>query len=554
MTSQLARLDVRDLAGVFAARQLGRGLAASLTLERQDQIRVATALSEIGRSAVMAGLTAIIAFGVDDSDLLLTVTLDGEPPADGIAAAARLMDQVAADGHVVRMTKRRPPDVQPDMQLVNKQLAAVLPQSAFDELQRQNSDLISALEDLKQQKDQLLLLNSELQETNRGVMALYSELSNELEQTNRGVVALYAELDETSERLRAASESKDRFWANVSHELRTPLNSIIGLTRLLAEPTADGGLDSERLYQVELIKNSGSTLLALVNDLLDVAKAESGQLHVDPANVDLRALFGRLRGLARPMAAGRPVEVIVSDDDAPDTILTDEVALTSILRNLLSNGIKYTDSGEVRLSARVTGPRLEISVADTGIGIPVGLYDHVFEEFYQVPGVRRGGTGLGLPYARRLARLLGGDLKLTSEPGVGTTVVLDLPHVGAGNDDRGYRGGQPSQQRVAVHAGHPHVGQNQIDRGLAEEGPLVPSAATCSMPRSPNWKARSTCSGRPEQRPASRAAARPPRASRPEPIVPSAACSARCSPMRLFRCCCSPATAPSSGSTGPRVI
>jgi CheY-like chemotaxis protein/anti-sigma regulatory factor (Ser/Thr protein kinase) len=128
------------------------------------------------------------------------------------------------------------------------------------------------------------------------------------------------------------------------------------------------------------------------------------------------------------MAEGRPVEVIVSDDGAPDTILTDEVALTSILRNLLSNGIKYTDRGEVRLSARVAGRRLEISVTDTGIGIPAGLCDHVFEEFYQVPGVRRGGTGLGLPYARRLARILGGDLTLTSEPGVGTTVVLDLPH------------------------------------------------------------------------------------------------------------------------------
>ncbi len=428
MISELARLDVRDLTGVFAARQLGRGLAASLALDRQDQIRVATALSEISRSAVTAGRTAVIAFGIDDTDLLVTVTLDGEAPAGGVAAAARLMDTVTSDGDVVRMTKRRPPDVQPDMRLVKEQLAAVVPHSALDELRRQNTDLISALEDLKQQKDQLLLLNSELQETNRGVMALYSELSNELEQTNRGVVALYAELDETSERLRAASESKDRFWANVSHELRTPLNSIIGLTRLLAEPTADGGLDPERLYQVELIKNSGSTLLALVNDLLDVAKAESGQLHVDPANVDLRALFGRLRGLARPMAEGRPVEVIVSDAGAPGTILTDEVALTSILRNLLSNGIKYTDSGEVRLSARVTGPRLEISVADTGIGIPAGLCDHVFEEFYQVPGVRRGGTGLGLPYARRLARILGGDLKLTSEPGVGTTVVLELPH------------------------------------------------------------------------------------------------------------------------------
>ena len=429
--SELARLEVRDTEGVFAARQLGRGLAAVLALEQQDQIRVATALSEISRSAVIAGRTAVITFGIDGTDLLVTVSVDGEPPADGIAAAARLMDLVVADGRVVRMTKRRPPGVRPDPRLVGEQVAAVQPRSALDELQRQNQDLISALDDLKQQKEQLLLLNAELQETNRGVMALYGELSDELEQTNRGVVALYAELDEKSERLRAASESKDRFWANVSHELRTPLNSIIGLTRLLAEPAPDGTvLDAERLYQTELIRNSGSTLLTLVNDLLDVAKAESGQLHVDPAQVDLPALFGRLRGLARPMAEGKPVEVVVSadgDPNTPVTILTDEVALTSILRNLLSNGIKYTDQGEVRLSARVTGPRLEISVADTGVGIPAGLHEHVFEEFYQVPGLRRGGTGLGLPYARRLAAILGGDLTLTSEPGAGTTVVLGLP-------------------------------------------------------------------------------------------------------------------------------
>jgi CheY-like chemotaxis protein/anti-sigma regulatory factor (Ser/Thr protein kinase) len=138
--------------------------------------------------------------------------------------------------------------------------------------------------------------------------------------------------------------------------------------------------------------------------------------------------------------------VTVSADGAPSVILTDEVALTAILRNLLSNGIKYTDRGEVRLSTRVTGPRLEIIVADTGIGIPAGLTGHVFEEFYQVPGVRRGGTGLGLPYARRLARILGGDLTLTSEPGTGTTVVLDLPlqtprlgTVLLADDDAGFR-------------------------------------------------------------------------------------------------------------------
>ena len=162
--------------------------------------------------------------------------MDGKPPADGVAAAARLMDQVDVDGHAVRMTKRRPPDLTPDLALVRERLAAALPRSAMEELRRQNQDLIAALDDLKQQKNSCWRSMPSWQETNSGVMALYAELSGELEQTNRGVVALYAELDEKSERLRAASESKDRFWANVSHELRTPLNSIIGLTRLLAEP------------------------------------------------------------------------------------------------------------------------------------------------------------------------------------------------------------------------------------------------------------------------------------------------------------------------------
>ena len=255
---------------------------------------------------VTAGQTAVIAFGADQADLVLTVTVDGEPPADGITAAARLMDTMTSDGPVVRMTKRRPLSARPDLRAVREQLAAMLPESTLDELRRNNDDLIATLEDVTRQKEQLLLLNAELQETNRGVMALYSELSEELEQTNRGVVALYRELDEKSEQLRAASESKDRFWANVSHELRTPLNSIIGLTRLLADPA--GGLDAEQLYQVELIRNASGTLLTLVNDLLDVAKAESGQLVIDPAEVSLPALLATLRGLTRPMAEGKPVE------------------------------------------------------------------------------------------------------------------------------------------------------------------------------------------------------------------------------------------------------
>ena len=444
MTDELAALQVRDLTGVFAARGLGRELAAGLGLDHQDQVRVATAVSEICRSAVTVGQTAVIAFGADMASLVLTVTISGEPPADGTAAAARLMDSAATTGHVVRMTKRRPLNSAISLKAVRERLAALLPESTLDELRRNNEDLIAALEDVRQQKEQLLLLNAELQETNRGVMALYSELSEELEQTNRGVVALYRELDEKSEQLRAASESKDRFWANVSHELRTPLNSIIGLTRLLSEP--EGGLGSEQLYQVGLIKTASGTLLTLVNDLLDVAKAESGQLVIDPTEVSLPALLATLRGLTRPMAEGKPVEVAVSADGAPATLLTDEAALTAVLRNLLSNAVKYTDSGEVRLTVRTAPDRIDIEVADTGTGIPDGQLERVFEEFYQVPGAKRGGTGLGLPYARRLSRLLGGELTLTSKPGQGTTAVLSLPDgtpsagtVVVADDDAGFR-------------------------------------------------------------------------------------------------------------------
>jgi signal transduction histidine kinase/CheY-like chemotaxis protein len=444
MTQQLASLRVGDLAGVFTARSLGRELASGLGLDHQDQIRVATALSEACRSTLALGQTAVIAFGADETSLVLSVTANGPAPEDGIAAAGRLMDVVTTDRDVTRMTKRRSRDSAVNLRAVSDRLTAMLPESTLDELRRNNEDLIAALDDVTRQKEQLLLLNAELQETNRGVMALYRELAEELEQTNRGVVALYRELDEKSAQLRAASQSKDRFWANVSHELRTPLNSIIGLTRLLGE--ADGGLNAEQLYQVGLIRNTAGTLLTLVNDLLDVAKAESGRFVVNPAQVSLPALLATLRGLTQPMTNGKPVDLVISAEDAPATVLTDEMALTAILRNLLSNAVKYTDSGEVRLSVRTVPGRIELRVSDTGIGIPDDHIERAFEEFYQVPGARRGGTGLGLPYARRLARLLGGELTLASKAGQGTTAVLSLPHgapamgtVVVADDDAGFR-------------------------------------------------------------------------------------------------------------------
>ena len=362
-----------------------------------------------------------------------------------MAAAARLVDGLTTHGPVVRMIKTRPPGPRADLAGARRRLAALFPISALDELRRNNEDLISALDDLQRQQEQLKLANAELEDTNRGVMALHKQLSDELEQTNRGVVALYAELDDKSERLREASEAKNRFWASVSHELRTPLNSIIGLARLALEPRG-GDLQPEQRRQLRLILSSAGTLVTLVNDLLDVAKAESGRLQLEPADVSLPELLNRVRAMLGPMTEDKPVEVIVDAQGMPDTVLTDEVALTAILRNLLSNGIRYTDRGSVRLAAQDRGDVVAITVADTGIGIPPSLLEDVFEEFFQAPGVRRGGTGLGLPYARPLAEILGGELTLASEPGTGTTATLRLPHgllsvgrVVIADDDQAYR-------------------------------------------------------------------------------------------------------------------
>ncbi|MFD0636654.1 hybrid sensor histidine kinase/response regulator [Catenulispora yoronensis] len=303
--------------------------------------------------------------------------------------------------------------------------------SREDERGAQTQDLIAALEDSKARSEELERLNVELMETNTGVLAVYTELSEELEQTNRGVVALYAELEEKGRLLREASESKTRLWSNVSHELRTPLNSVIGLSRLLLDPDSEP-LTAAQQRQVALVASAGSTLLALVDELLDVAKAEAGRMQPNLAPVDLRAVFAQLRGVLAATAPGDGVALRIPDDEDLPGLVTDEAMLIRILRNLLSNGLKFTQHGEVRLGVGrdPAEDRLVFEVRDTGVGVPEDQQAAVFEEFYQVPGPhQRGhtGTGLGLPYARRLAELLGGSLTLESTPGEGTCVTLRLP-------------------------------------------------------------------------------------------------------------------------------
>jgi signal transduction histidine kinase len=180
---------------------------------------------------------------------------------------------------------------------------------------------------------------------------------------------------------------------------------------------------------VELISSSAGDLLTLVNDLLDLAKAEAGRMEPEWAEVDLRAVFRQLRGTLRPLATRPEVDFVV-EEPSVSMLRTDEVLLTRVLRNLLTNAIKFTAEGEVRLAVRTVDDDVEFTVVDTGTGIPPELHERIFEEFYQVPGSRAitgKGTGLGLPYARRLAGILGGGLRVASTPGQGSTFTLALP-------------------------------------------------------------------------------------------------------------------------------
>ncbi|GAA3218285.1 ATP-binding protein [Actinocorallia longicatena] len=417
MGEEVLTFELLDEDGIFAVRRAGREVAAAVGLETQDQVRVATALSEVCRESFVRHGRLTLRFLIEPGALV--VELRADEAGEGLAAAARLMDEVErVEAGLVRLRKhlRRPGG---RISSIRDRIAHLAPVSVLDELRVQNAELLSALEEVR-------ALNTELEETNSGVVALYTQLSSELEETNRGVVALNVELEEKSDQLVAAGEAKNRFWATVSHELRTPVNSVIGLAGLLLGQGADPLTDEQR-HQISLIDDSGRTLLALVDELLDMAKAEQGRL--DPAlqRADVPALLSRLAELLRPTADQSGIELVLDAGDAPPMLFTDELMLTRILRNLLANGLRYTESGEVRLTVELSGGRLLFTVSDTGIGIPQELQELVFEEFYRVPGTIPAGTGLGLPYARRLAEALGGTLTLSGAPGEGTSVVLSLP-------------------------------------------------------------------------------------------------------------------------------
>ena len=264
--------------------------------------------------------------------------------------------------------------------------------------------------------------------------AQVSALQEELDETNRGVLALYAELDTQAQQLRQATELKSRFLAYMSHEFRTPIASIRSLTRLLLD-RVDGPLTAEQEKQVDFIRVTSEEFADMVNDLLDLAKVEAGRIDVSPGWFELVDLFAALRGMFKPVLVNPDVQLIFEAPQDVSQLFTDDAKLSQILRNYISNALKFTAQGEVRVSAvRSVGAggqdEVTFAVADTGIGIAEEFHDAIFQDFTQIDSPiqkRLRGTGLGLSLSKRLAELLGGRVALESAPGVGSTFSVTLP-------------------------------------------------------------------------------------------------------------------------------
>jgi signal transduction histidine kinase/DNA-binding response OmpR family regulator len=443
MNRTLLTVAIRYEQDVVIARQRARQIAALLGFDGQDQTRIATAVSEIVRNAfryAKGGRAEFALEGLSPPQLLLIRVQDqgagipdlkhimsGEYRSStgmgmGILGAHRLMDQVEiksspSAGTDVLLKKilpaRAPLVTGASFNQIVKELTSKPSVGALEEIQEQNRELVRALSELRERQTELLHLN------------------RELEDTNRGVVALYAELDEKADHLRRADEMKSRFLSNMSHEFRTPLNSIQALSRLLLGH-ADGELAPEQAKQVHFISKAANDLTALVDDLLDLAKIEAGKIEVRPIEFNVANLFSALRGMLRPLLAGDSVRLVFAEPEVDLQLYNDEGKVSQILRNFISNAIKFTERGEVRVTAALCDDRRSVcfAVTDTGIGISREYQESIFEEFTQVPSPLQAkvkGTGLGLPLCRRLARLLGGEVSVTSEVGVGSVFAATLP-------------------------------------------------------------------------------------------------------------------------------
>lgn len=424
---------------VVLARQRARQITAALGFDSQEQTRIATALSEIARNALQHARRGTVQFQLEEQgttvELVLTVNDHGPGVADvdgllagqrpngagtGITAARRLMDGFEMEsrlgvGTTVRMTKqlrkRAGPLTAEQRTALTEQVLHKHSDAMVDAARGHDRALARTLLDLQQTQRELEFLNRELEETNRGVMVLYNEL------------------EEKAEALRRSQAAKNQFFSEMNHEVRTPINSILNLAELLLNGSL-GKPQPQQETALGYIRKAAQHLSELVDDLLELSRSEAGKLVVRPSTFTVDSLFGGLRGLFRPLHTREDVRLVFGDVSGFPELYTDEGKLSQVLRNYISNALKFTEKGTVSVSAELLGDHIVFSVTDTGIGIHPSQHDVLFTPFTQIdnPHQKRvKGTGLGLSLTRALCELLGGKATVESELGVGSTFRAFIP-------------------------------------------------------------------------------------------------------------------------------
>jgi len=325
-------------------------------------------------------------------------------------------------------------------------------QSQTEELQSQSEELRSANEELKEKAKALNIQSKELQLANKDL----ENKSETLETKQKDIEIKNEEIELKAQELAIASKYKSEFLANMSHELRTPLNSLLLLAKGLSN-NRKGNLDPVQVEDAQVIYEGGNNLLSLINDIMDLSKVEAGKLSIHNENISLKVVKRNLLKMFEPIAMDRGLEFnIIVTNEIGESFISDGLRLEQILRNLLSNAMKFTPQGKVELS--IDKPNADIifahselthetsisfSVSDSGIGIPLDKQQAIFEAFQQEDGTtsrKYGGTGLGLTIARELTRLLGGEIQLKSELGNGSSFTLYLPLNCVENENREKQG------------------------------------------------------------------------------------------------------------------
>jgi signal transduction histidine kinase/CheY-like chemotaxis protein len=450
---KLLNMEIRYEHDVVLARQRARAIAAALKFDTQAQTRIATAVSEVVRNAFQYAGGGLVEFEIEngaEKTMLISVRDKGPGIVNleeilggkyvsktgmglGMIGAKRLLDLFQVEtkkgagttvilGKLVPLKFTRLSDT--ELQALLASIERKPSESPYEELQQQNKELMRTLEELRARQAEL------------------AQLNREMDETNRGVVALYAELNDKADFLLRASELKSHFLSNMSHEFRTPLNSILALSQILID-RMDGDLSPEQEKQVTFIRRSAQDLTDLVNDLLDLAKVEAGKVTIRPTTFSVESLFAALRGMLRPLLAqNSSVSLVFEDSGNLPELHTDEAKVSQVLRNFISNALKFTERGEVRVSARRGHDSTVVfSVADTGIGITPVDQERIFKEWEQVEGKFQKtakGTGLGLPLSKKLTQLLGGDVYVKSEVGIGSTFFAAIPIRYAGSTEAVY--------------------------------------------------------------------------------------------------------------------